>query len=778
MLVDDVLYTGRTIRAAIETLFERGRPARVQLAVLVDRGHRELPIRPDYVGKNLPTARSERIQVQLEETDGVDRILLVAQPEERARGGVMKHLLSIADLERADVERILETAHALDGLDGKLPTLGGRLVITLFYESSTRTSSSFELAAKRLSADVMSIKAAGSSADKGESLKDTVLTLGAYDPAAIVIRHPQIGAPQLVARHTDAAVVNAGDGKHQHPTQALLDLYTMREAFGELEGLHVAIVGDVLHSRVARSLIQALRLVGAEPAAVGPPSLIPRGIEALGCTVAHDIDAIAGADCVYVLRMQRERMESALRAEPARVHGALGHHARAAPAGPEGHAPGPDQPRRRDRRARRRLAAVAHPRAGARRARRPDGGPARPARDGVARSGRPGAVARMTVLACRNGRSDSLVVEGRLAGGECVAVTVTEGVISRIEPCRGDLAHRRAGVRRPARAPAHARPGGRGDDRLRHGCRCRRRLLRDRRDAEHGSGRRLGARPPRARRAGPARGCRAGRLHGRDHALARGRGADRAGRARRCGRRRLHRRRPPGASRPDSCGERCSTAPSPAASSRSTARSRRCPRDGQMHEGAVSAELGLAGYPSVAESAMVERDLALARYEQRPIHLMHLSARESVEALAAAQARGVEATGEVTPHHLVLTDEAVRSLDPNVKMNPPLRAESDRRALIDGLRSGVIGAVATDHAPHSREEKEVPFEAAPFGVTGLETAFAALYTHLVVPGLLALETLLERMSAGPARALGLPEPRLEVASARTSSCSIRTRSGR
>jgi dihydroorotase len=184
--------------------------------------------------------------------------------------------------------------------------------------------------------------------------------------------------------------------------------------------------------------------------------------------------------------------------------------------------------------------------------------------------------------------------------------------------------------------------------------------------------------------------------------------------------------------------------------------------DGQMHEGVVSAELGLAGYPSVAESTMVERDLALAAHEERPVHLMHLSARESVEALAAARARGVKATGEVTPHHLVLNEGSVRSLDPNVKMNPPLRAEADRQALLDGLRTGVIGAVATDHAPHAREEKDVPFEAAPFGVTGLETAFAALHTHLVVPGLLPLATLLERMSAGPARALGLPEPRIEI----------------
>jgi dihydroorotase len=185
-------------------------------------------------------------------------------------------------------------------------------------------------------------------------------------------------------------------------------------------------------------------------------------------------------------------------------------------------------------------------------------------------------------------------------------------------------------------------------------------------------------------------------------------------------------------------------------------------KSGQMHEGAVSAELGFEGYPSVAESLMVERDLALAAYERQPLHLLHLSARESVEALSRAQVAGIAATGEVTPHHLCLTDEAVRSLDPNVKMNPPLRSAEDRAALVAALRDGTIGAVATDHAPHARHEKEVPFEAAPFGVTGLETAFSALYTHLVEPGLLKLETLLERMSAGPARAYGLDAPRIEV----------------
>ena len=185
-------------------------------------------------------------------------------------------------------------------------------------------------------------------------------------------------------------------------------------------------------------------------------------------------------------------------------------------------------------------------------------------------------------------------------------------------------------------------------------------------------------------------------------------------------------------------------------------------RGGHVHEGLVSAELGFGGYPSVAESVMVERDLSLAAYEERSLHLLHLSARESVDALRRGQAAGLQATAEVTPHHLCLTDEAVRTLDPNVKMNPPLRAETDRQALVEALRDGTIGAVATDHAPHARQEKEVPFQEAPFGVTGLETAFAALYTRLVEPGVLPLATLLERMSAGPASIYGLEPPRIAV----------------
>ena len=224
-----------------------------------------------------------------------------------------RSLLSIEDLSRADIERILGRAESFAEVSGrevkKVPTLRGRTVINLFYESSTRTASSFEIAAKRLSADLVSVKTVGSSVDKGESLKDTIQTLSAYDPAVIVIRSPYAGAAELVARWSRAAVVNAGDGKREHPTQALLDVYTLRQRVGSLDGLKIWIVGDVLHSRVARSNVLAFGRMGCEVTVCGPPTLIPREVESLGCRVRHSLDELGEADVVYALRMQHERME-------------------------------------------------------------------------------------------------------------------------------------------------------------------------------------------------------------------------------------------------------------------------------------------------------------------------------------------------------------------------------------------------------------------------------------------------------------------------------------
>jgi len=227
----------------------------------------------------------------------------------------LRHLLSIADLSRSDIERILTIAESFAEVVErdikKVPTLRGRTIVNLFYEASTRTSSSFELAAKRLSADVVTVKAAGSAVDKGESLKDTIATLSAYDPAAIVIRSPWAGAAVLVSRWSAASVVNAGDGKHEHPSQALLDVFTLKRRLGSLDDLKIWIVGDVLHSRVARSNVLAFTRMGAHVTVCGPPTLIPRDVQSLGCEVAYDLERLGEADIVYALRLQRERMADA-----------------------------------------------------------------------------------------------------------------------------------------------------------------------------------------------------------------------------------------------------------------------------------------------------------------------------------------------------------------------------------------------------------------------------------------------------------------------------------
>jgi aspartate carbamoyltransferase catalytic subunit len=228
----------------------------------------------------------------------------------------MQHLLSIEDLDREAIERILARATSFAGVSDreikKVPALRGRIVLNLFYEASTRTRSSFELAAKRLSADVVNLAAGGSSVEKGESLKDTVLTLSAHKPDVIVLRTPWAGSAALVARWSPAAIVNAGDGKHEHPTQALLDVYTLRERLGGIDGTSIWIVGDVAHSRVARSNIIAFQRMGAAVTVAGPPTLIPRGIEALGCDVRFTLEGLDSADVVYALRMQHERMSETL----------------------------------------------------------------------------------------------------------------------------------------------------------------------------------------------------------------------------------------------------------------------------------------------------------------------------------------------------------------------------------------------------------------------------------------------------------------------------------
>jgi aspartate carbamoyltransferase catalytic subunit len=226
-----------------------------------------------------------------------------------------RHLLSAADLSRDDALLVLDTAEELAEVASrpikKLPTLRGRTVVNLFYEDSTRTRLSFEVAAKRLSADVINFSAKGSSVSKGESLKDTALTLQAMGADAVVVRHHASGAPHRLAGWIDGSVVNAGDGTHEHPTQALLDAFTMRRRMGRLEGLRVTIVGDVLHSRVARSNVLLLATLGAETTLVAPPTLLPMGVESWPCAVSYDLDAVLPkSDVVMMLRVQRERMNA------------------------------------------------------------------------------------------------------------------------------------------------------------------------------------------------------------------------------------------------------------------------------------------------------------------------------------------------------------------------------------------------------------------------------------------------------------------------------------
>ena len=232
------------------------------------------------------------------------------------RADASRNLLSITDLGTDEIEQILHQAESFEAIGEreikKVPTLRGRTVVNLFYENSTRTRVSFEIAAKRLSADVVNVAAQASSVAKGESLRDTALTLRALGADAIVLRHPASGAPAQLARFTEAAVINAGDGSHEHPTQALLDMYTVQRHFAKdgrgIDDLRIGIVGDIAHSRVARSGALGFRRMGADVVLVAPPTLIPLGVNALGCEVSYDLDAvIESVDVIYLLRLQLER---------------------------------------------------------------------------------------------------------------------------------------------------------------------------------------------------------------------------------------------------------------------------------------------------------------------------------------------------------------------------------------------------------------------------------------------------------------------------------------
>ena len=286
VIVDDVLYTGRTIRAALDELADFGRPKRIALAVLIDRGGRELPIQPDIVGK--------KISVLIVATRGRARARNRRQERCRHRAtrghGVThslgKDLLGLEPLSGEQIRLILDTAEPFKEISEraikKVPTLRGATIVNLFFEASTRTRVSFEFAEKRLSADTVNVAASGSSVTKGETLVDTARNLEAMRIDMVVIRHGASGAARFLADRIESNVINAGDGTHEHPTQGLLDMLTLRDHFKRLDGIKVCIVGDVLHSRVARSNIWGLTKMGAQVAVCGPRSLLPNAIDDFG----------------------------------------------------------------------------------------------------------------------------------------------------------------------------------------------------------------------------------------------------------------------------------------------------------------------------------------------------------------------------------------------------------------------------------------------------------------------------------------------------------------
>ena len=521
-IVDDVLYTGRTVRAALDECSDFGRPRRILLCVLIDRGGRELPIQADIVGKKVdrgPGRPGGRPRLRARRP----RRGRAGAPDERATLG--KDLVGLEPLSREQIQLILDTAEPFKEVSEraikKVPALRGKTIVNLFFEASTRTRISFEFAEKRLSADTVNVATAGSSVSKGETLVDTARNLEAMRIDMVVIRHGASGAAQFLGQRIRSNVINAGDGKHEHPTQGLLDMLTLRDRFKRLEGLKVAICGDILHSRVARSNIWGLTKLGAEVGVCGPATLLPRNVHELGVTI---LAADRGRDPVG---RRAQRAAAPARADagglpplaPGVQPGVRGHH-RAAGQGAEGPAhppPGPDEPRRRDRQRRGRRAAQRDPAAGDQRRGGADGG-ALPARRRVARLGASAAGEGNSVrpILIRGGR----VIDPSRGTDEVTDLFLADGKVQASGRDLGRPGRRagggrggqggRAGTHRPARASARAGAGGPGDRRHRRDGRRGRRVLRGLRDAEHRPGHRQSGRGRVHREPGAARGEGAG----------------------------------------------------------------------------------------------------------------------------------------------------------------------------------------------------------------------------------------------------------------------------
>ena len=655
----------------------------------------------------------------------------------------MKHLLSAADLSRDDAVAILDNAdrfsQSLLGREvKKLPTLRGRTIITMFYENSTRTRVSFEVAGKWMSADVINVSASGSSVSKGESLRDTALTLRAAGADALIIRHPASGAAQQLAEWTATenggpSVINAGDGTHEHPTQALLDALTIRQRLGDIEGKRVVIVGDVLHSRVARSNVLLLDTLGAEVVLVAPPTLLPVGVTGWPVTVSHDLDAeLPIADAVLMLRVQAERMNGGF-FPSAREYSVLYGLSEKRQAMLPGHAvvlhPGPMV----------RGMEIAFSVA--------DSTHNRPCCNrfptacmsgwrccstcwwALAGHGAGRGDQRMTAHA--RSSNHHVLIRGvrRYGEGDQVDVLVADGQIADIGaglaiPDDADVIDATGQILLPGFVDLHTHLREPGREYAE--------------DIETGSAAAaLGGYTAVFAMANTNPVADSPVVT--DHVWHRGQQVGLVD---------VH---PVGAVTMGLAGAQLTEMGMMAAGAGQVrmfsddgicvhdplimrraleyatglgvliaqhAEEPRLTVDAVAHEGPNAARLGLAGWPRAAEESIVARDALLARDAGARVHICHASTAGTVEIIRWAKEQGISITAEVTPHHLLLDDTRLATYDGRNRVNPPLREATDAEALRQALADGVVDCVATDHAPHAEHEKFCEFSVARPGMLG------------------------------------------------------------